>query len=86
MVTFVFCPSNETCYNGLMKTKKSSICFPAILDLDGQFSCLSSNFVIFLGANGVYDKAELTIQNREFSLSFLYEIYIVKDLEQVSDH
>ena len=47
MVTFVLCPSNETCYNGLMKKKKSSICFPAILDLDGRFSCLSSNFVLF---------------------------------------
>ena len=40
----------------------------------------------FFWANGVYDKAELTIQNREFSLSFLYEIYIINDLEQVSNH
>lgn len=34
----------------------------------------------------VYDKAELTIQNHEFSLSFLYEIYIIKDLEHISIH
>ena len=30
------------------KKEVISICFPAILDLDGQFTCLSSNFVSYL--------------------------------------
>ena len=29
------------------KKEVISICFPAILDLDGQFTCLSSNFVSY---------------------------------------